>query len=110
MHNTRRARHPLSGSVAQLVEQGTENSYVVGSIPTGFITYLPPWEKYIKKEVLIIIKITQSEAQLLRNADLGDCVKISSVTHKSRAKRYWAVEEPEVLQLLDQNAKNSIVR
>ena len=93
-----------------MVEQGTENPYVVGSIPTGFITHLPPWEKYIKKEVFIIIKITQSEAQMLRNAGYGDCVKISSVTHKSRAKRYWAVEEREVLWLLKQNAKNSIVK
>lgn len=67
-------------------------------------------EIYIKKEVFIIIKITQSEAQMLRNAGYGECVKISSVTHKSRAKRYWAVEEREVLWMLKQNAKNSIVK
>nr|DAI63631.1 MAG TPA: hypothetical protein [Caudoviricetes sp.] len=47
---------------------------------------------------------------MLRDAGYGDCVKISSVTHKSRAKRYWAVEEREVLWLLKQNAKNSIVK
>ena len=32
-------RHPLFASVAQLVEQGTENPRVVGSIPTGGTTY-----------------------------------------------------------------------
>ena len=92
------------------VEHPAVNRRVVGSNPTRSATYLPPWEKYIKKEVFIIIKITQSEAQMLRNAGYGDCVKISSVTHKSRAKRYWAVEEREVLWLLKQNAKNSIVK
>lgn len=97
-------------SIAQSVEQTAVNRWVVGSSPTGSATHLPLWEKYIKKEVFIIIKITQSEAQMLRNAGHGDCVKISSVTHKSRAKRYWAVEEREVLWLLKQNAKNSIVK
>lgn len=91
------------------ISRQAHNLENAGSNPASAITYLPPWEKYIKKEVFIIIKITQSEAQLLRNAGHGDCVKISSVTHKSRAKRYWAVEEREVLRLLNQNAKNSIV-
>lgn len=60
--------------------------------------------------MFIIIKITQREAELLREAGYGDCVKVSSVTHKSRAKRYWAVEERCVIRFLEMNSEKTIVK
>ena len=54
----------MSASVAQLVEQGIENSRVVGSIPTGGIRY--GGNAVVEK---------RSEIGALRNADLAHLVE-----------------------------------
>nr|DAQ22774.1 MAG TPA: hypothetical protein [Bacteriophage sp.] len=47
---------------------------------------------------------------MLRSRGLDEFVKISSKTHKSRCKKYWAVEDRKVLWCLNTYRKNTIVK
>ena len=45
-----------------------------------------------------MIKISQREAEQLRERGMGNSVKMCNKTHKSRKKRYFAVESAQVLK------------
>lgn len=45
---------------------------------------------------------------MLRERGLSDHVKMSSVTHGSKGKRYWAVESRSALKHLEQYRKSTV--
>ena len=54
-----------------------------------------------------MVKISQREAEQLRERGMGNSVKMCNKTHKSRKKRYFAVESAHVLKTLEQINKAS---
>ena len=48
-----------------------------------------------------MVNITQAEAFFLRASGRADDVHVSSRTHKSKAKRYFATESFKTMQLLN---------
>ena len=47
---------------------------------------------------------------MLRERGLSDHVKMSSVTHGSKGKRYWAVESRSALKHLEQYRENTVAK
>lgn len=60
--------------------------------------------------MLFIIPISKKEAIMLRERGLSDHVKMSSVTHGSKGKRYWAVESRSALKHLEQYRENTVAK
>lgn len=71
----------------------------MGSSPTpAIISYE---EKYYEKQrIILVIQISQAEAQYLREHGCSEDVHVSSITAKSRGKRYYATETRTTLALL----------
>ncbi len=80
----------------------------VGSSPTLALLIFHCGRNIKKKEVLLIIPISKKEAIMLREHGLSDHVKMSSVTHGARGKRYWAVESRSALKHLEQYRKSTV--
>lgn len=57
-----------------------------------------------------MIKITQCEAEMLKNKGRGFDVHISSKTHKGRAKKYYMTESEESLDILSEYRKSILVK
>lgn len=64
---------------------------------------------YINKDVKLLIAISADEARYLREHKHADDVRVSSKTHKSRHKRYYAVESKGVHKMLEEYNKNKII-
>jgi len=54
----------------------------------------------MKEKVIILIKITQDEADHMRSKQFDGLIHISSATHKGRAKRYYMTEDKKGLRVL----------
>lgn len=60
----------------------------------------------VRKDVYIIVSVNQDEAFYL--IDRGHKVVVSSKTHKSRAKRYFAVESQRAIKDLEKYRQRKI--
>lgn len=82
----------------------------VGPSPTLALPIFHCGRNIQKKEVLLIVPISKNEALMLREHGLSDHVKMSSVTHGARGKRYWAVESRSALFYLEKYRKRTVVK
>ena len=51
---------------------------------------------------IFVIRISQDEAKYLRDNNMASSVIMSSKTHKSKKKRYFAVNSPRAERLLNE--------
>lgn len=56
-----------------------------------------------------MIRITKNEAEYLRANGKGYDVHMSSATHKSRAKRFYATTSPKTMKLLEKYRKQEVI-
>lgn len=82
----------------------------VGPSPTLALLIFHHGRNKKEKEVLFIIPISKKEAIMLRERGLSDHVKMSSMTHGARGKRYWAVESRSVLIHLEQYRNGNVAK
>jgi hypothetical protein len=55
-----------------------------------------------------LVKITADEARYLREHKRANSVKMTSKTHKSRGKSYYAVADPKVMRMLEDYRKGKV--
>lgn len=58
---------------------------------------------------MYVLKISKQEAEYLRDNGRGYDIHISSKSHKSRGKRYYATSSPKTMKLLDKFKQQEIL-